>query len=148
MIFNKKEKVILKLIDTCEQEKYRYLTNSYFKNTDAVLFVFSMNDKESFDLINDWIELFRNNNNKKEDIKKYLVGNKNDLEIKVDQSLIDEISRKIICHLYLQELKKKKIDELFEDIGKKLYLKFIIKEDLKQNKIKIKFKKKKQVFGC
>jgi len=79
--FNNKDKIILKLVDTAGQERFRSLTKSYFKNVDAVLFVFSMDDKDSFDTIIDWMELF-NNNNSKEDIPKYLVGNKNDLKNK------------------------------------------------------------------
>ena len=50
-------KIGLKVIDTCGQEKYRSLSKSYFKNVDAVLFVFSLIDKESFDNIKYWIEL-------------------------------------------------------------------------------------------
>ena len=76
IIVNKKDKIKLKLIDTCGQEKYRALSTVYFKNTDIVLFIFSMNDQESFDTIKYWMELFKNNNNKEEDIPKYLVGTK------------------------------------------------------------------------
>ena len=37
----------LKLIDTAGQEKYKALAKSYFKNVDAVLFVFALNSEES-----------------------------------------------------------------------------------------------------
>jgi small GTP-binding protein len=56
-------KIGLKVIDTCGQEKFRSLSKSYFKNVDAVLFVFSLNDKESFDNIKQWIELYDINSN-------------------------------------------------------------------------------------
>ena len=39
----------LKLIDTCGQEKYQALTSSYLQKTDAVLFIFALNDKDSFE---------------------------------------------------------------------------------------------------
>ena len=68
--FNNNDKIKLKLVDTAGQEKYKSLTKSYFKNVDVVLFVFNMNEKETFDNIKDWMELF-NNNNSKEDIPKY-----------------------------------------------------------------------------
>ena len=71
MTFDKKDKIILKLLDTCGQEKYRSLAKTYYRNAHAALFVFSMNDKESFDKINVWMEFFNNNNG--EDILKYLV---------------------------------------------------------------------------
>ena len=48
LFFNKKQKVSLKLMDTCGQEKYKSLTRSFLQNSDAVLFVFALNDKDSF----------------------------------------------------------------------------------------------------
>ena len=113
---NNKDKIILKLVDTAGQEKYRALAKSYFKNVDVVLFVFSMNDKETFDTIKDWMVLF-NNNNSKEDIPKYLVGNKSDLEINVEQSLIDEfVKESKIPYMSISAKDNKNIDELFEEI--------------------------------
>ena len=47
----------LKLIDTAGQEKYRALAKSYFKNIDAVLFIFALDNQESFDNIKNWITL-------------------------------------------------------------------------------------------
>ena len=82
---------MLRLMDTAGQEKYRAMAKSYYKNAHGVLFVFSMNDKESFDKINEWIEWFKNNNGKGEDVSKYLVGTKNNLEIYVEQNLINKV---------------------------------------------------------
>ena len=48
LFFNKKQKVSLKLMDTCGQEKYRSLTRSFLQNADAILFIFALNDKDSF----------------------------------------------------------------------------------------------------
>ena len=120
MIVNKKDKIILKLVDTVGQEKYRSLAKSYFKNIDAVLFVFSMADKETFKCILYWMETFENNNNK-EDIPKYLIGNNKDIEIKIEQSLIDEFAQKNnIPFISVSYKEAKSIDKLLEEIGKKL----------------------------
>ena len=43
------KKVKLKLIDTAGEEKYRSLSKSYYKTAEAVIFVFALNSKESFD---------------------------------------------------------------------------------------------------
>ena len=40
--------ILLKLIDSAGQEKYRALAKSYINNVNAVLFVFAFNDKNSF----------------------------------------------------------------------------------------------------
>jgi len=73
---NKKIKIKLKLIDTCGQEKYKSLSKAYYRNADAALFVFSMNDTDTLDTINGWMESFIDNNDKAEEILKYLVGTK------------------------------------------------------------------------
>ena len=140
MIVNKKDKIILKLVDTTGQEKYRALTKTLYKKADAVLFVFSMNDKDSFDSINEWMELFKNNNNR-EDVPKYLIGNNKDLEINVEQRLIDEFSQENnIPFISVSSQENKAIDKLFEEIGKKLYLNYINRGGKKQINTK-KFKK-------
>ena len=145
---NNKDKIILKLVDTAGQEKYRALAKSYFKNVDVVLFVFSINDKETFDTIKDWMVLF-NNNNSKEDIPKYLVGNKSDLEINVGQSLIDEFAKENkIPYMSTSAKDNKNIDELFEEIGKKLNFDYQQKGDKGQTKLQIKIKKKQKKNCC
>ena len=138
--FNNKDKIILKLVDTAGQEKYRALTKSYFKNIDAVLFVFSLDDKDTLETIKYWMELYKTNSNKNdEDVPKYLVGNKNDLEIDVEQSLIDEFARENnIPYISTSAKTSKNIDELFEEIGTKLYIDFVKKGNKGQNNINIK----------
>ena len=121
MILSTKDKIILKLVDTTGQEKFRALTKSYFKNAEAVLFVFSMNDKNTFDSIRDWIMLFKENNCKEETIPKYLVGNKNDLEINVEHNLIDKLVQDInMPFISISTKDNTSIDKLFEEVGKEL----------------------------
>ena len=43
------KEISLKLMDTSGQEKYSAVTKSYLKNAEGVLFVFALNNKESFD---------------------------------------------------------------------------------------------------
>ena len=125
MIVNKKDKIKLKLIDTCGQEKYRSLTKSYIKNADAVLFVFSKNDKESFYSITEWIKLLDENICKK-NIIKYLVGNNIELKPEIEDNLIDKFAKENnMPYMKISGNKKINIDNLFEDLGKKLYLKYI-----------------------
>ena len=149
MIFSENDKIILKLIDTSGQEKFKALARSYFKNADAVLFVFSMNDKETFDNIADWIMLFKENNSREKNIPKYLVGNKNDLEIKVEQSLIEAILRENnMPFISISAKDNKNIDVLFDQIGKKLYLDYLKNGKQKQNQIIIKYEQNQSKKGC
>jgi len=146
--FNNKDKITLKLLDTAGQEKYRALTKSYYKNADAVLFVFSMEDKDTFIKINEWMESFKNTNSKG-NVPKYLIGNKNDLEKNVEQSSIDEFTRENnIPFMSTSAKTKNNIDELFEEIGKKLYIDYLKNEKNVQSSFNIEIIKKNQQNRC
>ena len=122
--------ISLKLIDTGGQEKYRALGKSYIKNADAVLFVFAFNDKDSFDNIEEWINLFKKNHSDEDYIPMYLVGNKTDLERKVSNDLINQFKEVNKGFKYYETSTKenKRINELFEELAKDLY-KILVKEE-------------------
>ena len=114
--------VKLNIIDTSGQEKYRSLPTSYFRNVDAVLFVFDLNQKLSFENIQKWINTFNENNNGKYCKKQYLVGNKNDLEQVVDQKLIDDFSQNNnLIYSGISAKTSNRVKELFEIIAIELY---------------------------
>ena len=114
--------VKLNIIDTSGQEKYRSLPTSYFRNVDAVLFVFDLNQKVSFENIQKWINTFNENNNGKKKKKQYLVGNKNDLEQVVDQKLIDDFSQNNnLIYSGISAKTSNRVKELFEIIANELY---------------------------
>ena len=138
IILENNESVTLKIIDTCGQEKYRSLSKSYFKNTDGVLFVFDLSNNESFKEITDWIKLFNENHNGKEKVPKCLVGSKCDLEKKVTDDKIKEVSQKYNLHYYETSAKDNfNINKLFEDMSKILYENKKLNKNEKQKSIKI-----------
>ena len=138
IILENNESVTLKIIDTCGQEKYRSLSKSYFKNTDGVLFVFDLSNIESFKEITDWIKLFNENHNGKEKVPKCLVGSKCDLEKKVTDDKIKEVSQKYNLHYYETSAKDNfNINKLFEDMSKILYENNKLNKNEKQKSIKI-----------
>ena len=120
---NNKKKLKLSVIDTGGQEKYKALSISYFRYADVVLFIFNLNEPFTFENIQNWIDNFNENNNKsKKVIKKYLIGNKSDLEQKVEQNLIDEFAKKNIMPYKATSAKtNSQINELFQMIGEELY---------------------------
>ena len=115
-----KEKVKLKLVDTGGQERYKSLAKNYYKNADGVLFVFAHNDKDSFDHIIDWIELFDQNTTNKE-IPKFLIGNKNDLKKFDEEESFDDFIQQHNILRYLstsaKDNKKNNISEIFKDMS-------------------------------
>ena len=117
-----KEKVKLKLVDTGGQERYKSLAKNYYKNADGVIFVFSHNDKDSFDHIIDWIELFDQNTTNKE-IPKFLIGNKNDLKKFDEEDSFDDFIKDHNILRYISTSAKDNINitEIFKDLAETIF---------------------------
>ena len=114
--------IYLKLIDTAGQEKYKALAKSYFKNADAVLFVFALDNQESFDNITNWFNLFNDIHNGKEGIPQFLIGNKADQKRIVQKEVIDEFLSNNRYKYYETSAKENSgIDELFQELAEDLY---------------------------
>jgi small GTP-binding protein len=122
-LYVNKKMVKLKLLDTCGQEKYRSLTKSYLKNVSAVFFVFAFNDKDSFENLNEWIEIFKESYSINE-IPHMLLGNKCDLKNEIDETLIDEfVKSKNFTYIKTSAKDNVNIKESFEKIARMLYQK-------------------------
>ena len=63
--------------DTAGQERFRTITQSYYRGADAILVVFDISDRESFESCANWIQDIDKANF---DCIKFLIGNKSDLE--------------------------------------------------------------------
>ena len=140
------KKVKLKLIDTAGEEKYRSLSKTYYKNAEAVLFVFALNNEESFTEITDWLKTFKENSNTIE-IPKYLIGNKSDLERVIDNEKIEECSQSNnLKYIETSAKDNQNIDDLFNEIANNLYESYIKKAGLnnKQNVSQLKLTYKGQ----
>ena len=68
----------LQIWDTCGQEIYRGLITSFYKNCSLAIIVYSIDDRNSFKDIDEWIKELKTNS--RPDAKMFLIGNKNDLE--------------------------------------------------------------------
>ena len=119
-------KVKLKLFDTAGQEKFRNFSKAYFRNTDCILFVYSVDNYQSFENITDWIH-FTNNHISKKDTLLYLIENKKDLEREVDQESINQFLKsndkfrfKSTSPAFEDD---NSINDLFQEISEILYLK-------------------------
>ncbi len=73
-------KVRLQLWDTAGQEKYRSLSVSYYRGSDACVFVFDVTDKDSFEDLDSWVQLFFDQlaEGKRDGFPVILIGNKAD----------------------------------------------------------------------
>ena len=83
----------LQIWDTAGQERFRSITKNIFRNTDGVLFVYDVTNKDSFVNIKNWI---KDTENVSKEIKGVIIGNKIDLikERKISKEDLEEIGRK------------------------------------------------------
>ena len=57
------KKVSIILEDTAGQERYQALTKTYFKGAHAILLLYNINKKKTFDNLEHWLQLIRENAN-------------------------------------------------------------------------------------
>ena len=111
------------------------------------MFVFACNDKDSFDNIKDWMNLF-NENSRIIDFPKLLIGNKCDLKGEIDENLINEFSKcNNIKFIKTSAKDNMNINESIEEIAKMVYQKHNPSNNGK-NKIIISYKKTKHKKSC
>lgn len=84
------EKIELHVWDTAGSEKFIKIAEQQYKNADAAIVVYSVNDRDSFAAVPTWLDLLKNSN-KKENVVVALVGNKIDLERKVSPAEVENL---------------------------------------------------------
>ena len=108
----------LKVIDTAGQEGYRNIIKCYFKTCDAFVLVYDITNQESFENIQTWINLAKDNAGK--EAVYFLVGNKADMEngrkvTKEDTEKYTNENKMTFCEVSAQY--GTNIDKLFEAIA-------------------------------
>ena len=68
----------LQIWDTAGQERFSTITQSYYHNSNGIIIVYDVTDRESFDAINKWVSDV--DRLSQDDVCKVLIGNKVDLE--------------------------------------------------------------------
>ena len=121
-IFNSK-KIKVNFTDTAGQEKFRAISVNYLKGSNGVILVFDITKRESFDLLEEWVKVLKENN--KYDIKKILIGNKVDLESdrEVSKDEAQTFAESIGCKYYEGSAKTGfNINESLDEIARITYL--------------------------
>lgn len=99
MIVNDKI-VKVQVWDTAGQERYRSITNAYYRGVDAIVIVFDLTCKQSFNHIEGWIEEVSKYTNPS--VLKVVIGNKSDMtdDIKVSKEDISLFENKYGIKIY------------------------------------------------
>ena len=78
------DKVIrVKFWDTAGQEQYKSLTRNFYRNSDGVIIVYDVTNKNSFYKVQEWVESVYDNTDKS--VSMILIGNKTDLPREVSK---------------------------------------------------------------
>ena len=129
------KKVKLQIWDTAGQERFRTITTSYYKGAQAIVVVFDITDKDSFEHVKNWmadVDKFA-----KEGVLRILVGNKCDLEHKRQVSVENgkELASKYgIQFLETSAKETVNIEKLFEDATKSFLSKRVSTSSIKTKK--------------
>ncbi len=94
---------LIKIWDTCGQERFRSLTANYYKNSDGIILVFDISNPESFLNLDNWINSIYKQ--KDEKFPKIIICNKIDLENKVNQLQIKNFSKKYQTTIFQSSVK-------------------------------------------
>ena len=117
IMINERE-IKLRIWDTSGQEIYRSLTKNFYRNADALLFVFDITNEKSFNHINDWM---KDSETIGKDFKKILIGNKSDLidERKIDKEKIEKyVQLNNMKYFEVSAKSGKNVDVIFTEIAK------------------------------
>lgn len=88
-----KYNLTLQIWDCAGQERFRALTKLYYRYSHICIFVFDLSNPQSLEsLQNYWINTVQNNADK--NIQFILVGNKNDLSININYSIVWDLCKK------------------------------------------------------
>ena len=146
----------IKLFDTSGQERFRAITKNYYKDSDGILLLYDVTNRDSFDNIHSWlgsiINILGENDQTKYCI--FLIGNKIDLigrdgndryveeeeAIKLceENNIIwgGEISVKIFTEVQLKEKLKDYVKQIYLKIGSKKASNPVLKISKRKNKNK------------
>ena len=154
------KKIILNIIDTAGQERFKAITKTYYKGSDGAVLLYDITEKKSFEHINAWIESIKTSASDI-DYSKYsvlLLGSKIDLvesgkkEREVDiedaKSKCDDFKLEWGGECSNKDFTQEKYIEIFKDFVKIIYKRVGAKEFKQQASIKLEIKPKKRQNNC
>ena len=112
----KNQKIKIQIWDTAGHERFRTITTSYYRGAHAIVIVYDVTERNSFEHIEKWLGEI--NKFAKENVLIFLVGNKIDLKEKrsVSKDEAEEIANKFkIIYFETSAKDSINIDKLFLD---------------------------------
>ena len=111
--------VKLLLWDTAGQERFRSIIQLYYRNTNAIILVFNITDRKSFNNLKYWLDEI--NKNLPDYTIKILVGNKSDIEnernVSSEEALLFSKENGFLNYFETSAKNNKNIEEIFLTIA-------------------------------
>lgn len=118
LTFERRGKIVkLQLWDTAGQDRFRSITQSYYRGSHAVMLVFDVTNRESFDNVRQWVADVRRFGG--DQLPMVLVGNKCDCEAQrqVSDAEADELAAALGCKYVRASAKDNcNVDAAFEGL--------------------------------
>jgi small GTP-binding protein len=140
MYYDKKyHKLKAYIWDTAGQEKFKSITEVYYRDLTAALIFYDITNRESYNNIEKWINKLKEHNSF---ILTYIIGTKSDLELK-REVFEEDLKKYKNDNIILYECSSKtnhNIDYLFDSVIDSIYTKILNKEilpNIKNNGVKI-----------
>ena len=125
--------VKLKIWDTAGEERFRNITNQYYKGADGIILVFDLTNFDTMNKIRDWYNQIKNNTSSN-DIGLVLVANKSDLKREVSNEECLNLSKELNIKLYeTSALIGEGVNEIFEYITQEIISKKNYLDDTQAN---------------
>ena len=136
-----KNKILkLQIWDTCGQEIYQSLITNFYRNSSVAFMVYAINNKESFEHLDNWLKEVKYTNNP--DTKIFLIGNKSDLnnERKITYEEGKKYAENFEFSYFLETSAKtgEKVDDIMIKAAQILYKEYIEYENVKTHKKNLK----------
>ena len=121
-----KEKIItindknykIHLWDTAGQERYSSLTKNFYKHAQGIIFVYDVNNIESFQNLKNWI---KNPDYEKRNVKIIIVGNKIDLKKEISTDDLKRLANRYSCKYFEVSAKNNiNVNSVFESITEEI----------------------------
>ena len=117
----------MQIWDTCGSERFKSLTSSFIKTCAAFILVFDLTRRNTFQNIDRWIKIIKENTSPKFMI---LIGNKSDLkeERNIDKEIIlNYCETNLLNYIEISAKNNYNIEKLFKEVAYQLY------SDMKKN---------------
>ena len=143
------KKYVMKIWDTCGQEKFRAISKNYYNNADGIMLLFDISSHDTFEHLSDWTESIYQITSK--DTPLIIVASKCDLEHLVTDQEIEEYSTKNKVKVFKTSSKDNiNVEATFLYLGEEIIKKGLIK--IKNAELKdvnaLKKNKKRKIKCC